>query len=66
MHFSRDCVQNGLRKIRMYGVLRDSDATNLATDALHTPLSSGVDEAFTAAGQAATASPLMTKPSATL
>jgi hypothetical protein len=40
--------------------------TNLATEALHTPVSSAVDEAFTAAGQPSTVSPVMSKPSATL
>ncbi len=39
---------------------------NLATKALHIPVSSAVDEAFTAAWQSATVSPLMSKPSATL
>jgi len=54
-------------ELRMYRVLRSSDAANLATEALHTPpVSSVVEEGFTAVGQAATVSPVISKPSATL
>ena len=45
---------------------RRSFWAKLATEALHIPVSSAVDEAFTAAWHAATVSPLMSKPSATL
>jgi hypothetical protein len=53
-------------EVRILGILGSSDAANLATEALHTPVSSAVDEGFTAVGQAATVAPLMSKPSATL
>jgi hypothetical protein len=46
--------------------MQQSSARKRYTLALHTSVSSAVDEAFTAAGQPSTVSSVMSKPSATL